>query len=213
MIQLFDLCHDDSSEGRRLFAEALKEIESSDFKLKANYSNIDLHDYHSFTVVSSEGELLCFSGLQKRSLPPGFGRMATRMYLGQNFREDSLKILNQRHGDGDKRLSYPGSLIMIPHQLKIARALQLAGVFISREYPQKVKTFIEHMNLHNGFQAPEDRLTALEGIYNVCENHADSIGCWQRIAVLFLDPAWNAEKIDQILPKISLNDWQMKFRK
>jgi hypothetical protein len=212
-LKLHDIVNDPSPRAKELLDKAKCEITQENFRLKDNYLSINFSNFHAFNILELDGEFVAFSGLQKRKVPDGFARLSTRMYISKKYRSQDLRILDGRQSQVEMHLRYPGSLSLVPYQIKIAKHLGLNGVFISREYPDRVSAFNEHMEFHNSLQPVDERLTAVDGIFNICEPRTIAKGCWQRVCVLFLNSSWTVERFKTYFEEIDLSTWKSQFKK
>lgn len=211
-IKVYDLVQHHSKESEALFFEAIAEINSNDFKLKENYSEIQLTDFYSFILVTYKNKFFGFSGLQKRSESPFLARANTRLYTASEFRTDSLGTPNARRTDLPIQLQYPSAYIFLPEQLKIARSLKLNAVFISRQFPEKHRSFKAIFNKMNSQLPNEDKFLFLEKIYNTCHS-PEAISCWQMIMINYLSSAFSLEEFEKYFLNMTFLDWEKKFHR
>ena len=113
--RVYDLLAPDSDKGRELFLSELEAIRRDEFRLKQNYLNIDLNDYHSFTILCEGDDLVAFSGLQAVGpWGPDIARLSTRFYIAKKFRTQG------------GRSYFSGSRYLNPVQLDVASRLGLS---------------------------------------------------------------------------------------
>lgn len=209
-IKVYDLVNSQSEETEALFSEALAEINSDNFKLKENYTGIDLADFYSFILVTYKNKFFGFSGLQKRAESPFLARANTRLYTASEFRTDSMGTANARRTDLPIQLQYPSAYIFLPEQLKIARSLKLKAVFISRQFPEKHRSFKAIFNKMNSQLSNEDKFLFLEKIYNTCHS-PEAISCWQMVMINYLCSTFSLEEFENYFLNMNFSDWEKKF--
>lgn len=209
-IEVYDLI-ENTNYGNQYFQQAKQEIIQSQFKLKDNYLNIDLNEFFSFIVVAFEKKFVGFSGLQKRQESSQIARANTRLYISEHFRAEGLAKPSAHRLDLPIELQYPSAFIFLPQQLKVARQNKISSVFISRQYPNKKKSFQLVFDKMNSFLAPEDKFQFLDKIYNTCHS-PENISCWQMIMLNCLNNDFSLFDFKNLFLNINYSEWEQKFK-
>lgn len=209
-IKIYDLVNNYSKQSSLLLATALEEINSNKFKLKENYKEISLENFYSFIIITYQDKFFGFSGLQKRAESPFLARANTRLYTALEFRTNSLGKENARRADLPIQLQYPSAYIFLPEQLKVARSLNLKAIFISRQFPEKHRSFKAIFQKMNSQMSNENQFIFLEKIYNTCHD-PNAISCWQMVMINYLCSAFSLEEFEKLFLKMTYFEWKEKF--
>lgn len=156
-IQIIELAN--SSLHLDKWQRTLEYIEKSRDELKDNYLNLDLNSFLSFQAVVKDEDIICFSGLQAsdEKWGPLIVRCSSRMWVHPAYRQPGLRKFSR----GNKFLN---SYYLIPNQLKLAKKLGYACVFMSRE--KNLRAFGEWTKLVN--KNAVSNFVLLPNRYNVC---------------------------------------------
>jgi hypothetical protein len=155
-------------------------IKNDNVRLKKNYINIQLQDYHCFTIlVTDDRELVAFSGLQ-RSGPwnQQVGRISTRFRIAKKFQTTGM--LSRTYD----RSIFSGSGYLMPYQVTKAIELGLSGVFFSRENTTQRRHLQSIADRCNEFET-RIKYEVLASVANICKRIDGRINnqysCWQNI--------------------------------
>lgn len=183
-MQIIDIVKTPDSHALYLFNGELELIKKNEsFALKRNYENINLDHFHSFTLlISDEGDLVAFSGLQSAGpWHTSVARIGSKYRIAKKYQ--TVGLLGRTY---DRSL-LSGSRYMLPYQLSVAIDRNLSGVFFSREGQQN----------RNHLKAMADKCNQFESrieyqvypkMVNVCRlvngrDRNDSASCWQNAVI------------------------------
>lgn len=205
---IYDIVKDRDSEGYRLFLNEIESIQRREFKLKANYENIDLDRFHSFTVLTDSGKLVAFSGLQRAGpWSERVARLSSRFYISPDFQTRGM--LAYKFAPNYRSSYHTGSKHLNPYQIEVARRLGLDGVFISREYPLKRKSLVAIAERCAYYDRSGSTYELLPVLMNVSATNSRSNrpAHWQNIIAVKFN-----ENFKIGLPELSLEEWKKTFQ-